>query len=108
MAHGLELRVPFLDLPLMDALARIPAATRLQAGKRFLLQAVPEVPDWIAHQPKRGFLFPFEQWLGTEWREVFAALNCTCPVPTQTWYRKWCVFVFERWQRAVLREPSAL
>ncbi|MFM8471669.1 MAG: asparagine synthase (glutamine-hydrolyzing), partial [Limisphaerales bacterium] len=36
MTHGLELRVPVLDLPLMDALARIPAATRLQAGKRFL------------------------------------------------------------------------
>ena len=98
MAHGLELRVPFLDLPLMNTLTRIPAATRLQQGKHFLLQAVPEVPDWIANQPKRGFLFPFDQWLGTEWREVFAALDRTCPVPTQTWYRKWAVFVFERWR----------
>ena len=101
MAHGLELRVPFLDLPLMNTLTRIPAATRLQAGKRFLLQAVPEVPDWIANQPKRGFLFPFEQWLGTEWHEVFAVLDRTCPVPTQTWYRKWAVFVFERWRERV-------
>lgn len=98
MAQGLELRVPFLDLPLVDTLARIPAAMRLQAGKRFLLQAVPEVPDWVANQPKRGFLFPFEQWLGTEWREVFAALDHTSPVPMQTWYRKWAVFVFERWR----------
>lgn len=97
MAHGLELRVPFLDLPLINILTRIPAPTRLQKGKRFLLQAVPEVPDWIANQPKRGFLFPFEQWLGTEWHEVFAALDRTCPVPTQTWYRKWAVFVLERW-----------
>ena len=98
MAHGLELRVPFLDLPLLDTVARIPAAIRLQPGKRFLLQAVPEVPDWIARQPKRGFMFPFDQWLGTEWREVFGALDRTCPVPTQTWYRKWAVFVFERWR----------
>ena len=98
MAHGLELRVPFLDLPLVDTLTRIPAAIRLQAGKRFLLQAVPEVPDWIANQPKRGFLFPFDQWLGAEWREVFGALDRTCPVPTQTWYRKWALFVFERWR----------
>ena len=98
MAHGLELRVPFLDLPLMNTLTRIPAATRLQPGKRFLLQAVPEVPDWIANQPKRGFMFPFDQWLGSEWREVFGALDRTCPVPTQTWYRKWAVFVFERWR----------
>jgi len=99
MAHGLELRVPFLDLPLMDTLTRIPSSTRLQPGKRFLLQAVPEVPDWIANQPKRGFLFPFDQWLGTEWREVFGALDRTCPVPTQTWYRKWAIFVLERWMQ---------
>ena len=99
MAHGLELRVPFLDLHLVNALALIPAAIRLQTGKRFLLQAVPEVPDWIANQPKRGFLFPFDQWLGAEWREVFGALDRTSPVPTQTWYRKWAVFVFERWLR---------
>jgi asparagine synthase (glutamine-hydrolysing) len=98
MAHGLELRVPFLDLPLVATLTRIPAATRLQPGKRFLLQAVPEVPDWIANQPKRGFLFPFDQWLGAEWREVFGALDRTCPVPTQTWYRKWALLVFERWR----------
>lgn len=99
MAHGLELRVPFLDLPLLNTLTRIPAATRLQPGKRFLLQAVPEVPDWIANQPKRGFLFPFDQWLGAEWREVFGALDRTCPVPTQTWYRKWAIFVLERWMQ---------
>ena len=102
MAHGLELRVPFLDLPLMNTLSHIPAAIRLQKGKRLLLQAVPEVPDWIANQPKRGFLFPFERWLGTEWHEVFTALDRTCPVPTQTWYRKWAVFVFERWLQTTL------
>lgn len=98
MAQGLELRVPFLDLPLMNTLSHVPAGVRLQAGKRCLLHAVPEVPDWIANQPKRGFLFPFDQWLGAEWREVFGALDRTCPVPTQTWYRKWAVFVFDRWR----------
>ncbi len=102
MAHGLELRVPFLDRTVADTLTRIPAALRLRAGKQFLLQAVPEVPDWIAHQPKRGFLFPFDLWLGAEWSEVFGTLDRTCPVPTQNWYRKWAVFVFEHWQRTVL------
>ncbi|TXT52989.1 MAG: asparagine synthase glutamine-hydrolyzing [Limisphaerales bacterium] len=97
MAHGLELRVPFLDRAVTDALVQIPAAQRLQAGKRFLLQAVPEVPEWIVNQPKRGFLFPFEQWLGGEWRETFARVEADSPVPTQTWYRKWCIFVLEHW-----------
>jgi len=97
MAHGLELRVPFLDRPLLDTVARIPAANRLRPGKQLLLEAVPEIPEWIAHQPKRGFLFPFEQWLGTEWRETFTALDQRSPVPLQTWYRKWAFFALERW-----------
>ena len=107
MAHGLELRVPFLDLPLMGTVARVPAAFRLQRGKQFLLQAVPEVPDWIAQQPKRGFLFPFEQWLSAEWRDTFGERDRTSPVPLQTWYRKWAMFAFEHWQRSVLKEASA-
>lgn len=97
MAWGLELRVPFLDGPLVETISTIPADVRLQPGKRLLLQAVPEIPSWVACQPKRGFLFPFEQWLDAEWREMFAEIDRDCPVPTGTWYRKWCLFVLNRW-----------
>jgi asparagine synthase (glutamine-hydrolysing) len=106
MAHGLELRVPFLDRPLLDTVARIPAATRLRPGKQLLLEAVPEVPAWIARQPKRGFLFPFEQWMGAGWRETFTALDQRSPVPLQTWYRKWALLALERWQARPLT-PAA-
>lgn len=106
MAHGLELRVPFLDQPLLDTVARIPAATRLRAGKQLLLEAVPEIPEWIAHQPKRGFLFPFDQWMGAEWRETFTTLDRSSPVPLQTWYRKWAVFALSHWlKRAGFSTP---
>lgn len=98
MAWGLELRVPFLDGPLVDTLSRIPAGVRLQPGKRFLLQAVPEVPEWVAAQPKRGFMFPFDRWLAEEWRPVFADIERSSPVPLETWYRKWCVFVLQHWR----------
>ena len=97
MAWGLELRVPFLDGPLVDTLSSIPSNLRLQPGKRFLLQAVPEIPEWVASQPKRGFLFPFERWLGDEWRSTFAAVERDSPVPAETWYRKWCLFMMRRW-----------
>lgn len=97
MAWGLELRVPFLDNVVIDTLSRIPAAQRLRPQKGLLLTAVPEVPDWVASQPKRGFMFPFKHWLDGEWRDVFAEIERTTPVPTQTWYRKWCVFVLDRW-----------
>lgn len=105
MAWGLELRVPFLDGPLVDTLSSIPARVRLQPGKQFLLQAVPEVPEWVAAQPKRGFMFPFERWLGDDWRETFANVERQSPVPLTAWYRKWCVFVLQRWIDN-LRTPS--
>jgi asparagine synthase (glutamine-hydrolysing) len=97
MAWGLELRVPFLDAPLVDTLSTIPAGVRLQPRKRFLLQAVPQIPEWVTAQPKRGFLFPFERWLGDEWKETFASVERHWPVPAETWYRKWCLFVLQRW-----------
>jgi asparagine synthase (glutamine-hydrolysing) len=97
MAWGLELRVPFLDPVVVSTLSGIPAAQRLRPHKRLLLDAVPEIPDWVANQPKRGFMFPFQQWLDGEWRDIFAEIDRTSPVPTETWYRKWCVFVLDRW-----------
>ena len=105
MAWGLELRVPFLDGPLVDTLSTIPASVRLQPGKRLLLQAVPEVPEWVATQPKRGFMFPFERWLGDEWKETFASVERRCPVPAETWYRKWCLFVLQHWLDTMRMKP---
>lgn len=97
LAWGLELRTPFLDAGVVDAVAQVPAPVRLAAGKRLLVEAVPEVPEWVRCQPKRCFQFPFGQWLDGEWRDVFAEVDRTSPVPTGTWYRKWSVFMFERW-----------
>lgn len=97
MAWGLELRVPFLDSVVVDTISAIPARQRLRPHKQLLLDAVPEIPAWVATAPKSGFMFPFEQWLDDEWRGVFAEVERRCPVPTETWYRKWCVFVLDRW-----------
>ncbi len=96
MANGMELRVPFVDRGLFEAVSRIPAATRLQPGKRLLTDAVPEVPDWVVNQKKRGFLFPFEKWLGSSWGESFAHASQNAPVPVTTWYQKWSLFVLRR------------
>jgi len=101
MAFGLELRTPFLDAGLVETVSRIPAAVRLAAGKRLLLQAVPDLPDGIAYGPKRCFQFPFQDWLRGEWQETFSSVDRTCPVTTGTWYRKWCVFVLEHWLETV-------
>lgn len=95
MASGLELRVPFVDRKLFEVLRQIPAATRLSSGKNLLLQAIPEIPDWIARAPKRGFSFPFESWLKEEWDEMFDRIRASSPVPLRTWYQCWCVHALE-------------
>ena len=91
MAWGLELRVPFLDGPLVDTLSAIPA--RRPAAAREEAAAPGGAGDsrsGSSTQPKRGFMFPFQRWLDDEWREMFAEIERDCPVPTETWYRKWC------------------
>lgn len=97
MAWGLELRVPFVDRVLVEALARVPAATRLARGKKLLLRAVPEVPEWVQNRPKRGFVFPLAHWLAADWGDTVDALSRRHGVRLQTWYQKWSVFVFEQW-----------
>ena len=95
MASGLELRVPFVDPRLIETLARIPARLRLAQGKQLLQAAVPEIPEWVRTAPKRGFVFPFEDWLADEWSGLFSQLNSASPVPLQSWYRRWSLFVLE-------------
>jgi len=97
MSWGLELRVPFVDHKLLEALLQIPAAVRLATGKRLLLEAVPEIPESIAQGPKRGFRFPFDKWLESDWNELFKGLGHSRGVSARTWYQKWSLFVLERW-----------
>lgn len=91
MAHGLELRVPLVDVRLFEALQRVPAEVRLRQGKRLLLEAVPEVPDWVRNQPKRGFRFPFQQWMEGQFGELLTEAKEQSPVHLGAWYRTWAV-----------------
>lgn len=97
MANSLELRVPFVDQRLFEAVAQIPADQRLSQGKALLLQAVPEVPEWVSNQPKRGFTFPFEQWMGQSLGDTFQTVSQQLPHRNATWYQRWAVFMLQRW-----------
>lgn len=101
MAHGLELRVPLVDAALFDKLAQIPASIRLQQGKKLLLAAVPEVPQEVACAPKRGFSFPFAQWLSTSFGSQFNQAKEGIPVASHEWYQQWALFVFREWCRRI-------
>ena len=79
MAHGLEQRVPFLDVEFMRFVERVPATMRMRALKRKALhrRALRKVvPEQLLNRPKLGFSTPYDRWLreelGTEVEQRFA------------------------------------
>lgn len=67
MAHGLELRVPFLDQKLAEYVRSLPGRVRLPDGvanKHLLRRAfAPELSKYWNSKPKRGFTLPIRHWL---------------------------------------------
>ena len=71
MAHSLELRVPFVDRPLIEWLWRQPAAFKYDNArpKRALREAVNDLlPPNLAARRKQGFTLPFPIWMKRELR----------------------------------------
>jgi asparagine synthase (glutamine-hydrolysing) len=71
MRHSLELRVPFVDRPLLEWLWRQPAAFKFdaRAPKSALREALGDLlPARLAAGPKRGFTLPFGVWMKRELR----------------------------------------
>jgi asparagine synthase (glutamine-hydrolysing) len=73
MAVGVEVRVPFLDLDLVQFAATIPARfkQRGSAGKWVLKKAMePYLPREVIYRPKAGFGAPLRRWMRVELREM--------------------------------------
>lgn len=72
MASGVEVRVPLLDLELVDFATRIPPGLkqRGRTGKAILKRAMePYLPHEVIYRPKTGFGAPLRRWLRHELRE---------------------------------------
>lgn len=83
MAHGIESRVPFLDHPLVEFTATIPADIKFKDGKmKNLIKQVfaSELPDEIINRrDKMGFPVPLKEWFDDDLRvfimDIFSAMN---------------------------------
>jgi asparagine synthase (glutamine-hydrolysing) len=65
MAHGLEVRAPFLDHELVEFALRLPPRTKVRGTslKRCLKDAVAGMlPPGLLDRPKRGFGVPLDRW----------------------------------------------
>lgn len=73
MAHSLEIRVPFLDHPLLELMARMPSEYKISRWtKKVMFKKAFEgfLPKKILHRKKVGFSVPMAVWLRTELKET--------------------------------------
>lgn len=126
MAHSLEVRVPFLDHPLVEFVTHLPQEVKLAKGtpKALLVAALEDLlPVEVVRQAKRGFTFPWEAWLRGPLREsVEAGLSSIAPELGEalsgketyaiwqsylngktSWSRPWSLYVLNEWVKRNLR-----
>ena len=75
MAVGVEVRVPFLDLNLVEFASEIPARFKQRGseGKWVLKKAMESyLPREVIYRPKSGFGVPLRRWLRVELRDWLA------------------------------------
>jgi asparagine synthase (glutamine-hydrolysing) len=122
MARSLEVRVPFLDTPLVEFVGALPDEARIEPGvSKGLLRAALAgmMPPEILDQKKRTFTLPWEDWLRTALKQrVEASLNNIAPALQDrlhaagvqmvwdnfmagrtTWSRPWSLYVLNEWCR---------
>jgi asparagine synthase (glutamine-hydrolysing) len=66
MAHSLEVRVPLLDHRLLELMAQVPGAEKIdrRTNKHLLVKtAGNRLPREVSKRPKGLFWFPWNQWL---------------------------------------------
>jgi asparagine synthase (glutamine-hydrolysing) len=74
MAHGLEVRPPFLDHEFIELACTIPSELKIRdgVGKWILKQSITDlVPEENIRLPKRGFNVPVNRWLSGPLRQHF-------------------------------------
>jgi len=66
MAHGIEIRVPFLDRELVKLVKQIRSDIKYSGNypKQLLIDSFKtELPEPVWNRPKMGFSFPFTEWM---------------------------------------------
>src|ERR1039457_833739 len=122
MAHGLELRTPFLDREVLAVAARLAGVEKTAAGttKFALREAINDLlPQAAAERPKLGFPVPLGHWLRGgmygfaeqvvrtaqtgQWLNQSAVLDIMrrfrAGDPTVTWRQVWLLVVFSLWHQ---------
>ena len=119
MAHGLEVRVPFLDHPLVEFAVGLPGRLRGNGHppKWLFLEALKDVLPPHVWRPKRGFTFPLGPWLkgslrprvdealrdggGIFWPPAVADIRERVKAGQVHWSRLWTLVALILWLRSI-------
>jgi asparagine synthase (glutamine-hydrolysing) len=77
MAHGLEVRVPFLDHRFVDLVTGLPEKLKLKgfSTKYIWKKAINDrIPDEVARRGKKGFGIPIAKWFCGELKELMVEM----------------------------------
>jgi asparagine synthase (glutamine-hydrolysing) len=130
MRNSLEVRVPFLDTPLVEYVLSIPGSVKSGGSrpKALLIEALGDLlPEEIIAQRKRTFTFPWELWLrGALGKRVAAGLaDWSSALESHvagdfvravwqdflngrtSWSRPWSLYVLNEWVKRHVREDQA-
>ena len=126
MAHSLEVRVPFVDRVVVEAVTEVPERWRNGSGrsgvrsKGLLIDALADLlPAEIIRQRKRTFTLPWERWLRDPLRRTVVDGIGDIPRPLRPfldarevravgrdflagqtgWARPWAFYVLNDWVR---------
>jgi len=130
MRNSLEVRVPFLDTPLVEYVLALPESAKRGSGrpKALLIEALGNLlPEEVLKQPKRTFTFPWEYWMrGKLGERVAVGLGDWAPalgevldvkfgqsvwrnflLGRRTWSRPWSLYVLNEWIKRNSTVPTA-
>lgn len=133
-ANSIELRVPFLDMKLLEFAWSVPGAQHvslLRGSKRILKQILNEtIPGLPLGRPKMGFVFPWQRWLRDSQKFSIVADTLHTPSlyddlgvepqegrqllkafmnedPMVNWLHVWSIFILLHWRQRFAQERIA-
>ena len=75
MAHGLELRCPFMDHELFASLQQLPKEQRFTSPAKQVLSKVSPQVECVLKLKKKGFNPPLTHWLRESWKDRYPGLG---------------------------------
>lgn len=96
MRWSTEIRTPFIDKNFISLIKSLPEKYIFEKNKRMLTESL-NLPMNIINKKKKGFTFPFKQWLGGALGKEVNTQTSSLIDNENEWYKIWTVFILQKW-----------